>query len=131
MTGLSVFQIKVTRNYSIDSFDDDLRIVMKRTGCQDEKICFIFDESNVLGSAFLERMNSLLASGEIPGLYEGDEFVTLMGDCRTWARYVVGVVGGGWLWVAADDCDCCYYHVLLLPCTTTTMMYFYIVLLLP
>ena len=51
----------------------------------DEKICFIFDESNVLSSAFLERMNSLLASGEIPGLYEGDEFVTLMADCRTWA----------------------------------------------
>ena len=85
MTGLSVFQIKVTRKYTIESFDEDLRSVMKRTGCEDEKICFIFDESNVLGSAFLERMNSLLASGEIPGLYEGDEFVTLMNDCKTWA----------------------------------------------
>ena len=85
MTGLSVFQIKVTRKYTIESFDEDLRIVMRRTGCEDEKICFIFDESNVLSSAFLERMNSLLASGEIPGLYEGDEFVTLMADCRTWA----------------------------------------------
>jgi|TARA_B110000211_G_C13698753_1_gene386463 dynein heavy chain 1, cytosolic len=85
MTGLSVFQIKVTRKYTIESFDDDLRYVMKRTGCEDEKICFIFDESNVLGSSFLERMNSLLASGEIPGLYEGDEYMTLMSDCRNWA----------------------------------------------
>jgi dynein heavy chain 1 len=127
MTGLSVFQIKVTRNYSIDSFDDDLRIVMKRTGCQDEKICFIFDESNVLGSAFLERMNSLLASGEIPGLYEGDEFVTLMGDCRTWARYVVGVVvgGGGW-WVVVGGCG-----LLLTTVTAVATVYYYHVLLLP
>ena len=84
-TGLSVFQIKITRKYTIDSFDEDLRIVMKRTGCEDEKICFIFDESNVLNTAFLERMNSLLASGEIPGLYEGDEYTTLMADCRSWA----------------------------------------------
>jgi dynein heavy chain 1 len=84
-TGLSVFQIKITRKYTIDSFDDDLRVVMKRTGCEDEKICFIFDESNVLNTAFLERMNSLLASGEIPGLYEGDEYSALMADCRGWA----------------------------------------------
>ena len=80
-----MFQIKVTRKCTIESFEDDLRYVMKRTGCEDEKICFIFDESNVLGSSFLERMNSLLASGEIPGLYEGDEYMTLMSDCRNWA----------------------------------------------
>ena len=43
-----------------------------------EKICFIFDESNVLSSAFLEKMNTLLASGEIPGLFEGEEYMILM-----------------------------------------------------
>ena len=46
---------------------------MKRAGVKGEKITFIFDESNVLGPAFLEKMNALLASGEIPGLFEGDE----------------------------------------------------------
>lgn len=39
----------------------------RRVGCKGEKVCFIFDESNVLESSFLERMNTLLASGEIPG----------------------------------------------------------------
>jgi dynein heavy chain 1 len=39
-----------------------------------EKICFIFDESNVLSTAFLERMNALLASGEVPGLFDGEEY---------------------------------------------------------
>lgn len=38
MTGLTVFQIKMTRKYNIESFDIDLREVMKRTGCKDEKI---------------------------------------------------------------------------------------------
>lgn len=51
---------------------------MKRAGCHREKITFIFDESNVLSVAFLERMNALLASGEVPGLFEGEEYVSLI-----------------------------------------------------
>lgn len=40
------------------------------------------DESNVLESNFLERMNTLLANGEVPGLFEGDEMTTLMTQCK-------------------------------------------------
>ncbi|CAH0480997.1 unnamed protein product [Peronospora belbahrii] len=82
MNGMSVFQIKLTSNYTLENFDDDLRVVLKRCGCKAEKICFIFDESNVLDSAFLERMNALLASGEVPGLFEDDEYTSLMHACR-------------------------------------------------
>jgi dynein heavy chain 1 len=45
---------------------------MHKSGVKKQKICFIFDESNVLSNAFLERMNALLAGGEVPGLFEGD-----------------------------------------------------------
>ena len=55
---------------------------MKRAGCKGEKICFIFDESNVLSAAFLERMNALLASGEVPGLFDGDEYMSLINSCK-------------------------------------------------
>ena len=51
---------------------------MKRAGCKQEKICFIFDEGNVLSTAFLEKMNALLASGEVPGLFEEDEYLALI-----------------------------------------------------
>ena len=51
---------------------------MKRSGVKQEKICFIFDESNILSTAFLERMNALLASGEVPGLFEGEEYLSLI-----------------------------------------------------
>ena len=64
------------------NFDEDLRIVMKRAGCKMEKICFIFDESNVLSTAFLERMNALLASGEVPGLFDGEEYMALINQCK-------------------------------------------------
>lgn len=84
--GLSVFQIKVHGKYSSEDFDDDLRNVLRRCGCKGEKICFIMDESNVLDSGFLERMNTLLANGEVPGLFEGDEFASLMTSCKEGAQ---------------------------------------------
>lgn len=55
---------------------------MKRAACDDEKICFVFDESNILSSSFLERMNALLASGEVPGLFEGEELNLLINTMR-------------------------------------------------
>ncbi|KAK3866515.1 hypothetical protein Pcinc_027959 [Petrolisthes cinctipes] len=82
MNGLSIFQIKVHNKYTPEDFDEDLRSVLRRSGCKDEKICFILDESNVLDSSFLERMNTLLANGEVPGLFEGDEYTTLMTQCK-------------------------------------------------
>ena len=61
MNGLQIFQIKAHSRYGIDDFNEDLRAVMRRVGVDWEKICFIFDEGNVLGSGFLEAMNALLA----------------------------------------------------------------------
>lgn len=86
MNGLKVFQIKVHGKYSAEDFDDDLRDVLRRSGCKGEKICFVMDESNVLDSGFLERMNTLLANAEVPGLFEGDEFSTLMTACKEGAQ---------------------------------------------
>lgn len=82
MNGLNIFQIKAHSRYGAEDFFEDLRTVMKRVGCDGEKITFIFDESNVLSSGFLEAMNALLASGEVPGLFEGDEYNALMSACR-------------------------------------------------
>lgn len=82
MNGLSVYQLQVSSRYTAADFDDDLRHVLRRAGCKGEKICFIMDESNVLDSGFLERMNTLLANAEIPGLFDGDEYTALMTACR-------------------------------------------------
>lgn len=86
MNGLKVVQIKVHGKYSSEDFDDDLRDILRRSGCRGEKICFIMDESNVLDSGFLERMNTLLANAEIPGLFEGDDFAALMTACKEGAQ---------------------------------------------
>lgn len=83
LNGLNVFTIKPGRKYDIFAFESDLRSVMKRAAIKGEKLTFIFEESHALGPAFIERMNALLASGEVPGLFEGDEYSQLLNECRT------------------------------------------------
>lgn len=61
--------VQVHRKYTGEDFDEDLRTVLRRSGCKNEKIAFIMDESNVLDSGFLERMNTLLANGEVTAIW--------------------------------------------------------------
>jgi dynein heavy chain 1 len=81
LRGMPVFSVRVSHKYSLADFDRDLRTVMTRCGADGEKLVFIFDESNVLSSAFLERMNALLASGEVPGLFDGEYRAQLVASC--------------------------------------------------
>lgn len=86
MNGLSTYQINFHQKYSAQDFDEDIRNILKRTGCKGEKICFLLDETNVRDPGFLERLNTLLANGEIPGLFEGDEMTNLMSQIEDSAR---------------------------------------------
>ena len=82
MNGFTLFQVKVHNKYTAADFDEDLRSVIRRSGCCGEKIVFMMKLSNQLDSGFLERLNPLLANGEVSGLFEGDEFSALLTQCR-------------------------------------------------
>ena len=82
LNGLQIFQIKPGKDYGLMEFDKDLRDVMKRAGCKGQKITFVFNESNNLGISFIEKMNALLASGEVPGLFEGEEMTNLLNQIK-------------------------------------------------
>ena len=51
-------------HHSTPDFDEDLRQVLRRSGCRDEKIGCILEESNAMDSRFLERVNTLRANSE-------------------------------------------------------------------
>ena len=61
---LRLYLSPVHNEYTANDFVGDLRTVLRRTSCFDEKIVFIMDESNVIDFA-LERMKTLLANGEV------------------------------------------------------------------
>ncbi len=86
INGLSIFQISTSNKYGMAEFDEDLRELLKRVGCNGEKVNFIIDESQVKDPAQLERMNTLLANNEVPGLFEGDNASALLTACKEGAQ---------------------------------------------
>lgn len=80
MNGLKVVPLRVNSGYSLDDFDATLRTILLRAVT--EKVCFLVDESTILATSFVERMNTLLANAEVPGLFEGEDFTHLMGLCE-------------------------------------------------
>ena len=85
----TTFQIKVHKDYTAEDFDMDLREVLIQPGVEHSKITFIFDlfdQSNILDTAFLERMNALSATSEVPGLFEDADYQQLIMKLREAAR---------------------------------------------
>ncbi|EGB05330.1 hypothetical protein AURANDRAFT_30990, partial [Aureococcus anophagefferens] len=80
--GLSLHEVQATRHYTLAKFDDELRGVMRRAGVDRERMVLVIDEADGVSSAFLERMNALLASGEVPGLWGVDDTQRLLAGCR-------------------------------------------------
>lgn len=81
MNGIKSHQLNVFKGYTLKDFDESLKKLLWKSSIDNEKICFIIDESTILEASFLERMNTLLANAEIPGLFEGEDFKSLMSAC--------------------------------------------------
>ena len=82
MNGASFFEPSFSSRYTLSDFDEDLKRILIRCGSQEEKMCLYLDSSKVCDLAFLERINTLLANAELPGLFEGDEYKSLMKACQ-------------------------------------------------
>ncbi|CAH8605754.1 unnamed protein product [Dicrocoelium dendriticum] len=68
------FQIEVTRQYRKQEFREDIKRMYWQTGVENKPTLFIFSDAQVADESFLEDINNLLSSGEVPTLYKQDEF---------------------------------------------------------
>ncbi|XP_071951094.1 dynein axonemal heavy chain 2-like isoform X2 [Antedon mediterranea] len=68
------FQIEVTKNYRKTEFRDDLKRLYMQAGVENKPTIFLFNDTQVVDESFLEDINNILSSGEVPNLYKSDEF---------------------------------------------------------
>ena len=52
----------------------DLRRLFFQAGVENKPTVFIFNDTQVVEEIFLEDVNNVLSSGEVPNLYKPDEF---------------------------------------------------------
>ncbi|CAH1180440.1 unnamed protein product [Phaedon cochleariae] len=80
------FQIELTRNYDHSAFFEDLRKMCAYAGVENQDSVFLFTDTQIVQEEFLEDINNLLNSGEVPNLYEADEYEKVIIGCRPAAK---------------------------------------------
>jgi len=83
IAGYTTFNITITRGYNIGNFDDDLRQLYLMAGVEDKGVTFLFTDSDIKDEVFLERINNILTSGEVPALFAKDDRENIINDLRT------------------------------------------------
>lgn len=74
--------LRVHSGFTLPEFDKKLKELLK-VCVSGDKVCFFIDESSILHTSFIERMNTLLANAEIPGFFETEEIKELEALYRT------------------------------------------------
>ncbi|XP_026763473.2 dynein axonemal heavy chain 12 [Galleria mellonella] len=71
--GQQVFQPEITKSYSVKDWHDDIKLVLRESGGLNKDTTFLFTESQIKEEVFIQNLDSLLNSGEVPNLYGLDE----------------------------------------------------------
>lgn len=80
------FQIELARNYDHSSFFEDLRKVYFQAGGVNESTVFLFTDTQIVEEEFLEDINNILNSGDVPNLFESDDYENVIIACRPDAK---------------------------------------------
>uniref|UniRef100_A0A6Q2Z4C9 Dynein, axonemal, heavy chain 6 n=1 Tax=Esox lucius TaxID=8010 RepID=A0A6Q2Z4C9_ESOLU len=84
--GMRCFQIELSRGYNYDSFHEDLRRLYKMAGVEGKDMVFLFTDTQIVVEEFLEDINNMLNSGEVPSLFEKDELEQILAATRPKAK---------------------------------------------
>ena len=84
--GCKCFQIELCRGYNYDSFHEDLRKLYKMAGVDGDETVFLFTDTQIVVEEFLEDINNILNSGEVPNLFGKDEIEEVMTGVRPHAK---------------------------------------------
>ncbi|XP_017780151.1 PREDICTED: dynein heavy chain 6, axonemal [Nicrophorus vespilloides] len=86
VNGYKCSQIELTRNYDHAAFFDDVRKMYFNAGVNCEDTVFLFTDTQIVQEEFLEDINNILNSGDVPNLFESDEFERVVIGCRSGAK---------------------------------------------
>ncbi|NXT91841.1 DYH1 protein, partial [Anhinga rufa] len=78
MADYECFQIELSKNYGMTEWRDDVRKIMMKAGLQSLPKTFLFIDTQIKNESFLEDINNLLNSGDIPNIYNPDDEEQIM-----------------------------------------------------
>ena len=66
-------QIEIKKDYKVKDFNDFIRDIMFTTGIEGQKVALTMTDSQILRESFLEDINNILNTGEVPNLMQQED----------------------------------------------------------
>jgi dynein heavy chain len=82
----TLFRVEVSKTFGETEWHDALRQMLLDAGLKEQPTVFLFSDTQITHESFLEDVNGILNSGDVPNLYaqedEDNIFVTCQVDCQ-------------------------------------------------
>ncbi|XP_010001540.1 PREDICTED: dynein heavy chain 3, axonemal [Chaetura pelagica] len=86
MNSFELFQIEMTKFYGVNEWKDDVKRVMLKAGVENKDVTFLFCDNQIKDEAFVEDVNMLLNTGDVPNIFPADEKAEIVEKMQSAAR---------------------------------------------
>ena len=83
LLGLETKRFKMTREYNLEAFLEDLRKLYKWALKSEDEIVLVLTDAEIKEESFLEVLNTFLLNGSVPKLFSKDEYHMLVSEMRS------------------------------------------------
>lgn len=73
ISGYDLVQIEISRTYGTHEWREDLKKVLKNAGNAGKRTVFLFADNQIKDESFVEDINMILNTGDVPNLFQADE----------------------------------------------------------
>jgi len=82
---MDIFQVEITKSYSKADWRENMKELIKKAGLGNQMV-FLFNDTQIKETSFLEDINNMLNTGEIPNLFETGEKIEITEGVRRAAK---------------------------------------------
>lgn len=86
MNSFELFQTEITKSYGISEWKDDIKQVMLKAGVANNNVSFLFCDNQIKDESFVEDINMLLNTGDVPNIFAADEKAEIVEKMQSAAR---------------------------------------------
>ncbi|XP_021037000.1 dynein heavy chain 12, axonemal [Mus caroli] len=86
MAKMQIFQPEISKSYGMNEWREDIKTLLRNVGVKGQKTVFLITDTQIKEEAFLEDIDNVLNTGEVPNIFAADEKQEVMEGVRPVAQ---------------------------------------------